>query len=304
MTLRKIHRTLLTAVAPLALLAFTTGVVSAQHTHFTLFGSPSSEGNALPEERVAAHPITDPYFHEDSFVTTDARFWFLYHSFPDSTALKGGDAQDYALQLRLALTDRLQLVAYKDGYLHVNSGLVKESGWNDLAAGLKYNLIQDWKNDFHASVGLGYQFPVGDPSVFQNIQELRAWGSLNKGFDRLHLGFTFNYLTLTGNQGPLGSSDRITLHFHGDYYVCKWFSPILESNMYFATDRGREVPGITFSAADVGNIGGGSDLITGAVGVEVRPFEHTAIRAAYETDLTSGDSLYGYRVTVSLIYSF
>jgi hypothetical protein len=304
MLLRTIHRTLLAAVAPVVLLAFAPAFASAQHTGFTLFGSPSAEGNALPAERVAVHPVSDPYFHEDSFVTTDARAWFVYHSFPDSTALNGGDAEDYALQLRLALTDRLQLVAYKDGYMHISSGLVKESGWNDLAAGLKYNLIQDWKNDFHASVGAGYQFAIGDPGVLQNDQEIRLWGSLNKGFDKLHLGFTFNYFFHTGNQDTLGSSDRCSLHFHGDYYVCKWFSPVLESNMYFVTDRGNEVPGVTFSGADIANLGGGSDLITGAIGFEVRPCEHVAIRAAYETDLTSGDSLYGYRWTFSAIYSF
>ncbi len=251
---------LLSRVAVLATFAAVSGA-AAQSANFTLFGKANPDGVALPDERKAVAPISAPYYHEDSFITTDVRGWFAYHSFPQEGPLGGGSGRDYAVELRLALTDRLQLVANKDGYLDLDSGLVKESGWNDVAAGLKYALIQDYKNDFHVAVGLGYQFAVGDPSVLQNDQEARGWVSVNKGFDKLHLGATLNYLKFTGSEDALGSSDRITYHLHADYWINKWFSPVIELNGYHCTDRGSNDP-LPFSGADLANLGGGADLVT------------------------------------------
>lgn len=274
-----------------------------QHSSFTLLGSPSEEGKALPAERRAVHPVSDAYFHEDSFVTTDLRGWYIYHNFPKTIALDGGDANVYALQIRVAITDQLQLVAYKDGYMDWDSGLIQDDGWNDLAAGLKWNFLQNWKDDLHAAVGVGYQFAVGDASILQNDQELRLWASANKGFDKLHLGATVNYLIHTGNEDALGSSDRITWHLHADYYLCKFFSPVVELNGYHSVNDGDNEP-LPFSGADVCNLGGGDDLVTAAFGFEVRPIENVALRTAYEMAVTDGDDLYGYRWTFSAIYSF
>jgi hypothetical protein len=295
---------MLRRLLPLIAVAFASApmLASAQHTDFTLFGTPNKAGQDLPAERKAVHPISAPYFHEDSFITTDVRAWYAYHSFPDNIALAGGDASVYAAQIRVALSDRFQLVAYKDGYTDFDSGLIKDSGFNDVAAGIKYAIIQDYETDFHVSAGLGYQFALGDPGAIENTQEARGWVSVNKGFDRLHLGATLNYLKFTGNQSPLGNSDRFMFHVHADYYVCKWFSPVLEFNGYYSTNDGNEV--VKFSGADVKNLGGGSDLITAALGFEVRPIDNLAARIAYETDLTSGESLFGYRWTFSLVYSF
>ncbi|MFN4244220.1 MAG: hypothetical protein ACK4PI_13400 [Tepidisphaerales bacterium] len=277
---------------------------AAQQGSFVLFGKQSEDMLSLSPERRVVHPVTAPYFHEDSFVTTDVRAWYAYHSFPKSIALNGGDAHVYAAQARLALTDRIQFVAYKDGYVDLDSGLIKESGWNDLAAGLKFALYQDWKNDFHISAGVGYQFAVGDAKVLQNDQEARVWASVNKGFGPLHLGATVNYLKHTGSQGPLGASDRIIWHLHADYYVNKYFSPVVELNGYHSVNDGNEV--LPFSGADIANLGGGDDLVTLGLGLEIRPIPDIplALRAAYETDLTSGDNLYGYRWTFSVLYSF
>lgn len=298
-------RIALAAAAGLLAVLTASSVASAQAAGFTLLGKPSEEGRALPDERQAVAPISDPYFHEDSFVTTDVRTWMVYHSFADNIALNGGDAEVYAAQLRVAITDRFQLVAYKDGYTHLSSGLIKDSGWNDLAAGLKYAVIQDWKNDFHLSVGAGYQFAIGDPSVLQNDQEARGWISVNKGFDKLHLGATANLFLPTGGEDSLGNSKRISLHAHADYYLCKYLSPVLELNFYKSIDDGDNAP-LPFSGADIADLGGGQDLLTGAVGLEVRPLgtQDLGIRAAYETDLTDGESVYGFRWTFSLIYRF
>jgi len=214
---------------------------SAQTGGFTLFGK--SEVNSIKDEQRAVAPISDPYFHEDSFVSSDLRAWGIYQKFPKGGLINGGDAKVYALQFRLAITDRLQLVAYKDGYSDLSAGLIDEEGWNDVAAGLKYAVIQDWKNEFHLAIGLGYEFPIGDAKVLQNNGEIRAWASVNKGFGKLHLGATLNVFYATSTDEALGHSDYLSWHLHADYYLCKWFSPVIEVNGYHAYNKHDAVAG-------------------------------------------------------------
>lgn len=282
--------------------SFAPSAQAQNSSQFTLLGSPSAQGAAIPPEQQFVHPITDPYFHEDSFITTDARAWFVYHKFPEGGAINGGDAKVYAVQFRLAITDRLQLVAYKDGYTDFSSGLLDASGWNDVGAGLKYALIQDWVNQFHISIGMGYEFAIGDQKVLQNNSEIRAWASVNKGFGPLHLGATLNVFYATSTDEPLGYSDYFSYHLHADYYVCKWFSPVVELNGYHAYNKHGDVS--PFSGIDVTNLGGGDDVATVGIGGEFRVCKGFSLRAAYELPITSGDDLYGYRITASAVINF
>ncbi len=291
--------------ALLALLALVTPA-SAQHAKFVLFGDPAPEAAKAAPEHQFVHPVTSPYWHEDSFVTSDLRAWFAYHNFPKSSTIGGGDANVYAVQARLAITNQLQLVAYKDGFLETESGLapVNEDGWQDIAAGLKWNFLQDFNNQLHAAVGVGYQFDLGD-HVLADDQELRVWGSINKGFDRLHLGATVNFFLANDKGNTLaGNSDHVSWHVHADYYVCKWFSPVVEFNGYHVVDEGTVV--VPFQGVDVANLGGTTknDVITFGVGAEFRPIDNVGIRAAYEMPLTEGDQLFGYRWTFSVVFSF
>lgn len=276
--------------------------VAAQHAEFVLLGGPSPEAANAKPEHAFVHPVTSPYYHEDSFVTTDVRAWYAYHRFPGDIALDGGHAQVAAVQLRLAITNQIQFVAYKDGYMDLDTGLIDESGFNDLGAGVKWNFWQDWKNQFHAAVGAGYEFATGEEDVLQQDAEGRFWISLNKGFGALHLGVTTNFLISEGEKDTLGNSDRFFWHAHADYYVCKFFSPVLEFNGYHLIDDGKEF--VPFSGADVLNLGGGEDAVTLGAGLEIRPIKRVAARVAYETSLLDRDDLYGDRWTFSLILSF
>jgi hypothetical protein len=278
-------------------------VASAQHARFVLFGKdfdPASAG-FKPEHRVV-HPMTSPYFHEDSFITTDIRPYILYHDFPSGGVIDGGSAKVYALQARLAITDHIQLVAYKDGYTDFDAGLIDDSGWNDVAAGLKWNFYQNWQQQLHIAVGAGYEFPVGDPSILQNNGEVRFWASVNKGFGPFHVGLTGNAFCSTSNDEPLGVGDYASWHLHLDYYTCKWFSPVVEFNGYHTFNDDGEV--LPISGIDVTTLGGGDDVVSMAIGGEIRPAENIALRAAYEFPLSDGEDLYGYRLTFSAVLSF
>lgn len=181
-------------------------------------------------------------------------------------------------------------------------------GWNDLALGVKYALLQDWENEHHIAVGIGYEFDWGNSEALHNTDELRLWISENKSFGKLHLGATFNYLiAVDKNQGELGSSDMLTLHFHSDYYLADWISPVFEINGYFVTDDNGS--GFSpYSGLDAVSLGSGQDedVWTAALGAEVRPFENNnvSVRAAYETDISDSENLFNYRWTFSAVYPF
>lgn len=281
-----------------------TGFSLSAQGGFVLFGD-SGEAPA-PEEKFV-RPLTGPYFHEDSFVTTDVRAWYAKHHFYNDTI--GGDVTVMALQARLALTQSLQLVAYKDGYTEFDDAalLTDDDGFNDIGAGLKWAFLQDWENNFHMAAGLGYEFGWGDDDVLQDTDELRLWLSANKGFGKLHLGAVVNYIHATDDDEGLlnGNSDMLTVHLHADYYLTEWLSPVVEINGYFAQDS---VPGpLNISGVDAGSLpgGDGEDTITGALGFELRPLgPDFGLRAAYETELSDNVSLFGHRWTLSAVYEF
>lgn len=264
---------------------------------FVLFGD---SGPEISPEQKFVRPLTGPYFHEDSFVTTDLRAWYVDHQFYGDTL--GGEATVMALQVRVALTECLQLVAYKDGYTEFDNAAIlnNNDGLNDVGAGLKWAFVQDWENNFHMAVGLGYEFGWGDDEVLQDTDELRFWLSANKGFGNLHLGAVGNYIA---SDDDARGSDMVTVHFHADYYLTEWLSPVVEVNGYFAQDSG----GLGISGVDAVSLPGGSenDTWTYAVGLEVRPFgDGFGLRAAYEDELNDNISLFGHRWTLSAVYEF
>ncbi|PXA05583.1 hypothetical protein DDZ13_01535 [Coraliomargarita sinensis] len=268
---------------------------------FVLFGD---AGEAPVPEEKSVRPLTAPYFHEDAFVTTDVRAWYAKHHFYSDTI--GGDVTVMAVQVRVALTQRLQLVAYKDGYTEFDDALVlgDNDGFNDIGAGLKWAFLQDWENQFHLAAGLGYEFGWGDDEVLQDTDEFRLWLSANKGFGKLHFGAVVNYIISDDDsEGLAGNSDLITVHLHADYYLTEWFSPVVEINGYFAQDEGV----FPFSGVDAVSLGGGDgeDIWTGALGFELRPLgPEFGLRAAYETELSDNVSLFGHRWTLSAVYEF
>jgi hypothetical protein len=274
-----------------------------------LAGPQTIESNRIsPPAAVAkdiwVHPITRPYWHEDSFVTTDLRLIHAYHHFP-GLIFGGGSASVTAAQLRVRLLPNLQLVAYKVGWMDIDTAGYKDDGFNDIAVGLKWAFLQDDANQFHAALGIGYEFASGDDNVLQDDDEVRFWASVNKGFGKFHLGATLNYGLACGNgDDVLGNSNHLSWHLHADYQLCKWFSPVIEVNGYHVLDEGDPVT--PFSGADVLNLGGNKneDVITVGFGSEVRPLKWLAIRAAYELPITDNRDLFRHRWTFSAVISF
>lgn len=250
-------------------------------------------------------PVSSPYYHENSLVTNDVRAWFVYHKFNADALGADSSATDYAVQVRVALLDRLQLVAYKDGYLDLD-GAVASEGWNDIAAGLKFQFLHDDEEHMYAAAGLGYEARTGESRALQNDSEIRGWASFDKGWDKFHAGATINYrFSTSGKNDDNGNSDIFSWHLRADYRVTEFFSPVAEVNGYhIVRDSGT---GIALNGADVLNLGAtnADATVSAALGVEFRTGPDIAVRAAYEVPLTTNDSdLFGTRLTFSLVYSF
>ncbi|MCB9886741.1 MAG: hypothetical protein H6838_14710 [Planctomycetes bacterium] len=133
-------------------------------------------------------PIGQPIYFESPFNDTNLRFLYLHHEFSDGSTLAGGDLNVYALQARLALSERVGLIATKDGYSDLNSGIIEDEGWNDLALGLKWVAYSNRAQDFVFTPGIRYQASNGTRAVLQGgVQEVSPFVSFAKGWRDLHL---------------------------------------------------------------------------------------------------------------------
>src|SRR3546814_8694401 len=90
-------------------------------------------------------PLTNPVFNETPYITTEARAIYLYNRLPNDFVTGGGYVNLVALQLRLALTERLGFIATKDGYAdaHFDEALDDEDGFSNIAFGFKYAILSD-----------------------------------------------------------------------------------------------------------------------------------------------------------------
>jgi hypothetical protein len=111
-------------------------------------------------------PMTNPVYFEDPRNLTEARVIFLNHQIPGAV-LGGGDVQLLATQLRAAITERLSIIATKDGYIFAGSDAPPINGWANANLGLKYNLYADPATQRLLSVGTRYEVPVGSYHALQ-----------------------------------------------------------------------------------------------------------------------------------------
>ena len=94
--------------------------------------------------------IVQPFLFEDPFITTNVSAYYIWHDFPRKSVFQGGDLSTVAVQARVALTDRLALIATKDGFawnypdteLSGLTVLPNTQGWFNIAGGFKYALLK------------------------------------------------------------------------------------------------------------------------------------------------------------------
>lgn len=240
-------------------------------------------------------PVGQPLYFESPFNTSGLRFLYLYHSFSDDSQLAGGDLNVAALQVRVALTERLGFIATKDGYSWLSAGaLPEEDGWNQLAAGIKYVIYADHENDLVITPGVRLMLVTGEDKVLQSdTEEVSPFISIAKGWGRFH---TIGNITL---RVPFDSDDGNTvLHWdlHADYEIAPetlpGFAPLVEFHgVHYLTD-GDRLP-LSVGGLDYTNLGSsdvaGSAVVWMGVGARWKLNPHMSIGAVYEFCLTDPD---------------
>jgi hypothetical protein len=249
-------------------------------------------------------PMTNPVYFEDPRTLSEARFIFLQHKVP--LAAGGGDVQLYALQIRAALSDRLSLIATKDGYI-VSSNPLIEDGWADVALGVKYMLYSNPAAQTLMSGGVVYEAPFGSSRAQQ--------GNGDGTFDLFLSGGTQlccrgHWLGAGGFVLPADDTDESTWCYisnHFDYYLGRGVYVLNEYNWFHYLESGANgVPGV--EGGDLFNFGStgvaGNDIVTGAIGLKYKPCWNTEIGLAWEVPLTERRDVLENRITFDFIRRF
>ncbi len=267
----------------------------------------------------AISPVANPIFFEDPRITSEVRPVFINHWLPETfhfeggKAPLGGDLQVYAVQLRYALTERLGLIATKDGYIDMKPDhtLSHESGWANIAAGLKYALVDNREKQLIVTPGFTFEIPTGNTDVLQGRGkgEWNPFVSAEKGFGDFHL---------TGNFGARIPNDfskqTAQLHYslQADYFLHRYFIPFVVANGYTVLSEGDEkllgaVP-LNTEMYDLINFGStdaqGTTQVTVGGGFRSKLTKNVDLGFAYEAGVSKPVGIFESRVTADLIWRF
>ena len=263
-------------------------------------------------------PVANPIFFEDPKVTSEVRPIYMYHFLPNTfdysggSVPLGGQVQVMAIQIRYALTDRLGLIASKDGYIEFQpkNTLGHGYGWADLAAGLKYVLINDEENQFILTPGFTFTIPTGSRDVYQGNGSgvWNLFASAEKGFDQWHI---------TGNAGfniPNNFVDNTAqMHYslQVDYYVFQYFIPFLVGNGYtILSDGNRNLLPVPLNTEGYDLINFGSTDASGTTqlslggGARLRLMKNLDVGVSYEVGVGNPVGIFQSRITADLIWRF
>jgi len=274
-------------------------------------------------------PLSMPYVFEDPFVTTGLSAHYIWHEFPDQSITAGGSATVYALQIRVALTDRLAFVATQDGYMQFRPDLSllddHEAGWMNLMAGLKYSLIELPEERFILTPSLRFQAAQGSSDVLAGNGNgiwvpgvSFGWGP---GPIRI-LGSVVAELPLNGDD----NSSPLFWNLHLSYPLPLGFTPLIELNGIHIMDdgdgempvklvNGAEIPIETAFAAldvepeegnDVLNFGSqgvkGNDIVSFTVGARMQLMREMSLGVGWEHPVTRRKDLLQNRLYINLLW--
>lgn len=261
-------------------------------------------------------PITMFTLNETPFITSEVRPIYVYHQIPDGFITDGGTVNAVAVQARLAVNERLGIIATTDGWADIDfeSVLPDTDGFLDIAAGAKYAIISDPAAGQIVTAGLRYTASIGNVDT----AGIDLTGS--------HAGFIDGFVTgartydtglqLQGSLGlNWGISDRswsfFHLHGHANYEIVDNFFPLVEANLILPVDGGDRIPGAQLTGADVFDIGASDpvSIMTLAIGARYRFAPNVIFGAAVEGNVLdigddTAESVYGWRITTDLTVHF
>ncbi|WP_282607171.1 transporter [Pelagibius sp. Alg239-R121] len=258
-------------------------------------------------------PLTNPIFNETPHITTEARAFYFYHALPNDFVTGGGDVNLAALQLRVAITDRLGFIATKDGYadFDFDEVLPDESGFANVALGFKYALISRPEDETILTAGLRYEIPINDLETGGIELQGDGDGFLNPFLTGSTVYGDFGLQASVGANVALDADeDTSILHYslHGDYELFEGFFPLVELNGFTAIDNGKRTTGALADLDGVDVLNFGSEdrdtTVTAGGGFRYRFDDNIQLGLGAETPITDkDDTIFDYRVYVDLVLS-
>jgi len=276
-----------------------------------LAAGPLTHAMAADDVRYVA-PITSPVLNETPQITTEIRPIYMYNWIPGGFVTGGGYISMVAVQLRAAITDKLGFIATKDGYadIHFDAVLPDESGWANIAAGLKYALINDQEEGTYMTLGGRYEAPSGDLETGgidlqgsgDGLLDFFATGSRMLGPStalQASAGLTFAL-------DPDHDSSFLHASAHLDRELIDGLFAVLETNVVTTVDNGSRTDSSvvgSFEGVDLVNFGStdSGTVATFGVGARYRLTDQLHFGAAYEIPVTGREDIIDQRVTVDVI---
>ncbi|AMV28166.1 hypothetical protein VT84_27415 [Gemmata sp. SH-PL17] len=251
-------------------------------------------------------PVSNPVFSKDPRSNSYARFLFINNNIPASHPLGGGNIQVYALQTNLAVTERLSIIAEKDGLAHfATRNAPSQTGFLNLAAGLKYTFYRNVETQTLAAAGFLYEIPSGEAKVLQNhgAGSFAPFVSFGQEFAQ-----KWHYLQTTGYYFPVNNAQGSSFlynSFHVDRQVLGWLYPLAELNWFWYTSGGKRLPTAIGEGDGLLNLGtrgqAGAHLVTAAFGAKAVLSKNYSIGAVFEVPLSNRHDVLNQRLTVELI---
>ncbi len=299
----------------------------ANHEHKSYFGEMfNGLGGGGPEGKCFesdhcfdsfASPVSNPFYFEDPRSLTEVRPIFLYQSIPSSNPVyRGGNAEYYGVQARVAVTDQLSFVMNKLGGVTINPGgsspLNSETGFAEIWLGPKWTFLRNTETCTVVAAGLTFEIPAGSSKVGQDT----GWLSLvpyitaAQNFGCTSYG-SFNAM------GTLGYSFR-TDGERSDYFYTSWhldfdvgnqhrLYPLIELNWFHYTESGRDRP-FTFEGADLANFGStdvsGRNNLSLAIGARYKFSECIQTGLALQFPLNGTRDLNNFRLGIDMIFRY
>lgn len=254
--------------------------------------------------------VSNPLFNESPLITTEIRPIYIHHEIPKGFLTGGGNVDVGAVQARFAVTDRLAIIATKDGYadLHFAGVLPDEHGFANIAAGLKYALVLNEETGTVVTVGARYEAPIGSLKTAGISLQGHGDGFVDvfvtalQQFDRLQLQGSVN-----ANMAIDSSADSSLLvaSLAANYQVTEWFYPVVEFNLFSVIDHGTRMP-VAFEGFDLVNFGatGGGTVATVAAGARFKIAKNVLLGAAYEAPVTSRKDITSWRIYADAVITF
>jgi len=253
-------------------------------------------------------PVSNPVWSIDPRSLTYVRGVFINQMIDSQTPVLGaGDLQVYALQLGIALNERLSFIAVKDGYNTLQTrGVGNRTGWADIGLGLKYVMIRDVENQFLLSGGLIYEATNGSSRVFQGNGD-GVWTpylSLGKQIGCGHLIASTGY-HVPGDTAEESQSIYYSIHY--DHPLSDKLSAIAELNGIVYTKSGQALP-LNIEGGDWINLGSssvaGNNVVTTAFGANYRFNDCLSFAGVWEFPISNRKDLLDSRTTVTLTLMF